>query len=194
MRVIGLTGSIAMGKSTVAKQFAALGVAVCDSDRLVHQLLAKKGLAVSAVARHFPESFVQDHIDRKLLGKLVFANPERLKLLETLLHPLVRKAQQEFIKQQRRRGKKIVLLDIPLLFETQAEKRLDDTITVTAPYFLQKQRVLRRSGMTEAKFHAILARQMPDYHKRRKSDYVIPTGLGKRLSLANVNHIIRRLA
>ncbi|MEI7670068.1 MAG: dephospho-CoA kinase [Pseudomonadota bacterium] len=186
MIIIGLTGSIAMGKTTVAKQFARLGIPVCDSDLIVHKLLAKNGKAVVKVARVFPESLQNDAIDRKILGKLVFGNDEKLKMLENILHPLVRDEQKKFIKQAVIKRKKLVILDIPLLFETKAEERCNYVITVSAPYFLQKQRAMRRKNMTAEKFNNIIKRQMPDWKKRKLSNFVINTGMGKKFSLAMI--------
>lgn len=193
MIILGLTGSIGMGKSTVARQFAGQGAAICDSDRLVHQLLGKNGEAVAPVAGLFPETLEHDAINRTLLGKQVFGQPEKLKQLEAILHPLVRQRQQLFIKNALIKRKKLVIMDIPLLFETGSHTSWDYNVVVTAPYFLQRQRVLKREGMTEAKFHHILKRQMPDARKRKYADFIIPTGMGKYHSLKKVREIIRKI-
>ena len=193
MIILGLTGSIAMGKSTVARQFQRLGAAICDSDRIVHHLLAAKGEAVSEIARHFPQSLKHNAIDRKVLSKLVFGNPGKLRLLECILHPIVRKKQQYFIRQARKKGKELIVMDIPLLFETDSHRRCDYTVVVSSPAFIQRQRVMQRPGMTQEKLRNILARQMPDAQKRKRADFIIHTGLGKYASLKQVKQILRRI-
>ena len=193
MIVIGLTGSIAMGKSTVAKQFAKLGAAVCDSDHLVHALLAEGGEGVSEVGKIFPQAREGNHINRRALAKAVFGDEEKLKRLETILHPLVRRGQDRFIRLARRHGKRIVILDIPLLFETQGEERVDFTVVATAPSFLQRRRVMKRMHMSEEKFANILKRQMKDSEKRARADFVVHTGLGLRASLNEVRRILARI-
>lgn len=191
--IIGLTGSIGMGKTTIAKQFAECGIKTCDSDKIVHDLLGKNGKAAPLIAKLFPSCLENQQINRKTLGKIVFSDNEKLKKLEALLHPLVRKAQDDFIKDARLQKQRIVVLDIPLLFETDSYKRCDYTITVTAPAFLQKQRVLKRANMTEDTLKQILARQMPDSRKRQIADFVILSGIGKNTSLKMVKKIIRRV-
>lgn len=191
--IIGLTGSIGMGKSTVSRMFKSLGVAVLDSDDVVHKLLAAKGKAVMKVAALFPEALAGDAIDRKALGKLVFGNPEKLKALEAIIHPLVQAAQHEFILRMKRLGKKVVLLDIPLLFETKAERRCNTAVVVSAPAFIQRHRVLPRKNMTAEKFERILSLQMPDREKRLRADVVIHTGYGKAASLKQVKAFLQRL-
>jgi dephospho-CoA kinase len=193
MIVIGLTGSIGTGKSTIARQFARLGAATLDSDKVVHALLAKGGEAVEEVARLFPAARVNGAIDRKLLGREVFGKPVKLKLLESVIHPLVRKAQDEFIRKSRRAVRRFVVLDIPLLFETEGEKRCDYVVVTDASPFLQRQRVLARPGMTEEKFTAVVAAQMPAFQKRRRADFVICTGLGRYVSQKEVKRILCRL-
>ena len=194
MIILGLTGSIAMGKSTVARQFAGSGVAVCDSDRVVHGLLGRKGAAVAQVAEIFPGSLEGEAINRALLAKEVFGMSGKLKQLEAILHPLVRKAQDRFIRRARIQGKWLVVLDIPLLFETNAEQRCDYTVVVFAPAFLQKRRVLRRHLMTEEKLARILARQFPTYEKIKRADFIVPTGLGRYESLRMVRQIKQKLS
>jgi dephospho-CoA kinase len=190
MIVIGLTGGIGMGKTTVASQFRLLGVPALDSDRVVHRLLAQDAQAIRAVAAQFPAALKDGAIDRAALGREVFGKPEKLKELEFILHPLVRRAQEAFIRRERSRGRRAVVLDIPLLFETGAEKRCDVTVLATAPDFLQAQRVMRRPGMTAEKLAHIRLRQMPDAEKRRRADYMVLTGLGKRHSLRQVRRIL----
>lgn len=187
--IVGLTGSIGMGKSTVAKTFARLGAAVLCADQIVHDLLAPGGAAVRKVAKLCPESLVRDHIDRKKLGAAVFQAPQKLQSLEAILHPLVWKARNAFIKQARREGKEVVLLEIPLLFETGADALCDVTICVTAPSAIQKERVLKRKNMSPQKFRAILKQQMPDRDKRRRANIVLRTDLGLAQMRKDVKHI-----
>jgi dephospho-CoA kinase len=192
-QVLGLTGSIGMGKSTLARQFRLLGIPVCDSDALVHRLLAKGGRAVAPVAQLFPETLKEEAIDRKALGSIVFFDARRMKELEAILHPTVQQEQQHFIARYRRRQKPLVVLDIPLLYETSAEKRCHAVTVVTAPFFLQRQRVLRRPGMTKSRFQEILAKQLPDNEKRKRADFVIHSGLGKAYSFRQVKLLVHSL-
>lgn len=180
MRILGLTGSIGMGKSTAAAMFRRDGIAVHDADAAVHDLMRRGGAAVPAVAKAFPEALRDGAVDRKVLGALVFGKPEALRRLEAILHPLVRRRMRRFLQQAGRRGDKLVVLDIPLLFETGGERFCDAVAVVSAPRLIQRQRVLARPGMTPEKFAAILAAQMPDREKRRRADWVVPTGLGRR--------------
>lgn len=175
MIVAGLTGSIGMGKSTVGAMFAECGAAVLDSDSVVHGLYKKGGLAVDPVSQAFPDAVVDGAVDRTILSKSVIGQPQAMKSLEAIVHPLVRKAQKQFIKQAENDGKPLVILDIPLLFETGAEDRFDHIIVVSAPQDIQRQRVLSRPGMTEEKFKDILSRQMPDAEKKARADTVIDT-------------------
>lgn len=186
MKVIGLTGGIGMGKSTLALQLARLGAKICSADAIVHQLLGQDGEAVDAVGALFPTVVKDGAVDRKALGAIVFADKEQLKRLEQVLHPLVVAAENHFVWEQRRLGAKLVVLDIPLLFETGADARCDVTLTVSAPPFLQRQRVLKRASMSEEKFLRIVRSQMPDREKRRRSDKVVLTGLGKSHSFRQV--------
>lgn len=202
MIVIGLTGSIGMGKSTVAEMFARNGVPAHDADAAVHRLMVPGGKAYKAVVCAFPlfqyfglYSFRKINgarrLDRKKLGKLVFENPEERKKLEAILHPLVREDQNEFIKVQRRLGRSMVVLDIPLLFETDAISFVDYSVNVSAPYHLQRERVLSRPGMSEEKFHHILEAQMPAAEKNLRADYTIHTGLGYARTMADVRSVLR---
>lgn len=191
--IIGLTGSIGMGKTTVAAMFRRLGVAVCDSDAIVHRLLSSGGKAVAAIESSFPGVRGENGIDRKSLGRQVFSDKRKLAQLEAILHPLVQEEQRRFVFSMRQKGKKIVLLDIPLLFETKAEARCNVVVVVTAPAFLQQQRVLRRAGMTKEKLSQILARQMPDRQKRKVADYSVHTGLGLAYSTREVKRILTSL-
>jgi len=180
MIVIGITGSIGMGKSTAAEMLRDLIIPVHDSDATVHFLLAPKGKAVAAVGEKFPDALKTDaagepYIDRKILGRSVFSDRHKKKYLEDILHPLVWEASDRFIAEMKKNGHPIVALDVPLLFETGGEKRVDVTLCVSAPKEIQKQRVLARPGMTSEKFDRIVAGQMPDAEKRKRADYVIET-------------------
>lgn len=189
--VIGLTGSIGMGKTTVAAMFRALGIPVHDSDAVVHRLLGRNGRAVAAVAREFPAVVKDGTVDRRALGSIVFVDKRALTRLESILHPMVREHQQRFLADARRRRKPLVVLDIPLLFETGGERRCDLVVVASAPPFVQSSRVLRRPGMTAEKYARILANQVPDARKRRLADFVVPTGLGKAASLRAVKDVVK---
>jgi len=180
-RIIGLTGSIGMGKSTAAVILRSWRLPVHDSDATVHRLLGKGGAAVALVGKAFPGSIKDGAVDRRTLGAAVFGKPEELRRLEAILHPLVRDSERRFLKRHIR--SEAVVLDIPLLFETKAERRCDEVWVVSAPPAIQKQRVLRRPTMTPEKFQAILRQQTPDELKRRLGDRVIPTGLGKAVTI-----------
>lgn len=179
MRILGLTGSIGMGKSTAAAMLRRLGVPVHDADATVHGLFAPGGKAVAPVEAAFPGVVKDGAVDRAALGARVFGDDAALKRLEAIVHPLVRAAERDFLARHRRYGTPLVVLDIPLLFETHGERRCDLVAVVSAPAFLQAARVLARPGMTRARLDAVLAKQMPDEQKRRRADVVIPTGLGK---------------
>ncbi|MDJ0895824.1 MAG: dephospho-CoA kinase [Alphaproteobacteria bacterium] len=177
MKVIGLTGSIGMGKSRAARLLRSMGVPVHDADATVHRAMGPCGQAVSAIEAAFPGIARGGAVDRAALGALVFADVDRLRRLEAILHPIVREAEHRFLRRQRLQRRRLVVLDIPLLFETRAERRCDAVIVVSAPAFLQAQRVLSRPGMTPERLAAIRAQQMPDVEKRRRADVVIRTGL-----------------
>lgn len=177
MIIIGLTGSIGMGKSTVAAMFAEEGVPVLDADASVHALYAPGGAAVAPVEAAFPGVTKNGVIDRAALSAEVVGNAEAIKRLEAIVHPLVRRTQMEFLQAHRDAGAEFVLLDIPLLFEGGGDKFVDTSVVVSAPAEVQRARVLARPGMTEAKFEAILARQMPDAEKRARADFVIDTSV-----------------
>jgi dephospho-CoA kinase len=191
MVVLGLTGSIGMGKSTAATMLRRLGVPVHDADATVHRLLGRSGRAVAAVAAAFPGTAGPAGIDRAALGRRVFGDAAALRRLERILHPLVRADTARFLRRMRARREPLVVLDIPLLFETAGEGRCDGIIVVTAPAFLQRARVLGRPGMSEARFAAILAKQMPDREKRRRADFIVLTGLGRRETLRRLAEIVR---
>jgi len=190
MKVLGLTGGIGMGKSTAAAMLRYLRLPVHDSDAAVHRLMGPGGAAVAQVAAVFPETLRGNFIDRAALGKRVFADPAALKKLEKILHPLVRASQSRFLKRARARRAKTVVLDIPLLYETGGEKHCDAVILVTAPAFLQRARVMARPRMTEATFRAILKKQMPDREKRKRADYIVPTGLGRAVTFRHLKRIL----
>ncbi|MCJ8508470.1 dephospho-CoA kinase [Rhizobium lemnae] len=173
---IGLTGSIGMGKSTTAKLFAEQGVPVNDADQVVHELYA--GSAVAAIENSFPGTSQNGVVNRTELSRQLALHPERFKELEAIIHPLVRERERAFLERQQSVGQNIVLLDIPLLFETGAEDRVDVIVVVSCEADLQRQRVLARPGMTAEKFDLILSRQMPDIEKRKRADFVIDTGQG----------------
>lgn len=194
MIVVGLTGSIGMGKSTAAALLRRLGIPVYDADRAVHELLARGGRAVPAIAARFPAAVRAGAVDRDALGRIVFADPAKLRALEAIVHPLVFQAQKRFLETHARRRSRLVVLDIPLLFEAGSHRRCDRTLVVSAPTPLQRQRVMRRPGMTAEKFAGILAKQMPDAEKRRRADVVIPSGLGKHLTLTRLRRAVRRFA
>lgn len=193
MIVLGVTGSIAMGKSTACAMLRAQGVPVHDADATVHALFDRGGLAVPAIAEAFPGVVVDGRVDRALLGPRVLGNPDALKRLESIVHPLVRAEEKRFLDHHRRSGRDIVALDIPLLFETGGEKRCDATLVVSAPALIQRQRALRRPGMTADKLASILARQMPDAEKRRRADHVVPSGLGRAVTWQAVARILAGL-
>jgi dephospho-CoA kinase len=191
--VLGLTGSIGMGKSTAAAMLRRLGVPVHDADAAVHRLMAKGGAAVPAIATAFPDVVVDGAVDRQALGQRVFDDPAALRRLEAILHPRVRRQARDFIKRHRRRGTPLVVLDIPLLFETGGERLCDAVAVVSAPRFVQEARVLRRPGMTRRRLAGIRARQVPDPVKRRRADFVVETGLGKRPTLRRLRQIVKIL-
>ncbi|MBY5438366.1 dephospho-CoA kinase [Rhizobium leguminosarum] len=173
MLKIGLTGSIGMGKSTAAKLFADTGIPANDSDAVVHDLYA--GEAAPLVNAAFPGTMKDGAVDRHELGRQLALDPDGFKRLEAIVHPLVRKRETEFLERQRAAGADMVLLDIPLLFETGAEARVDVIVVVSTDPQIQRQRVLAREDMTEEKFDMILARQTPDAEKRRRADYLVDT-------------------
>ncbi len=191
MKTIGLTGSIAMGKSTAAKLFRRLRVPVYDADATIHALLAKGGAGVAPVASAFPGVATGGAIDRTKLGKTVFADPASLAKLESILHPLAARARDAFLARHRRNRTKRVVLDVPLLFETGGDKRCDLVVVVSASSALQRMRAAARPGMTAAKLAGILARQMPDALKRRRADVVAVSALGLLPTLRALKRALR---
>ena len=192
MYILGLTGSIGMGKTTTACLFAEEGVPVHDSDAAVHKLY--EGEAVAAIEQAFPGSTAGGKVNRQKLGALVVNDAAALKRLEAIVHPLVRQSETRFLQHAKVRGDKIVVLDIPLLYETGGEKRVDAVAVVTAPHDIQRQRVLERPGMTLDKLEALLAKQMPDAEKRRRADYIVDSGHGLDKARAQVRDILRKIA
>ncbi|WP_313612434.1 dephospho-CoA kinase [Agrobacterium sp.] len=191
MIVVGLTGSIGMGKSTTSGLFANAGIPVNDSDRNVHALYS--GKAVEVIEQAFPGVTQNGSVDRQRLGEELRKNPANFKVLEAIVHPLVREIETEFLQTQKAAGQDIVVLDIPLLFETGAERRVDKIVVVTCDSLIQKERVLARPGMTEDKFAMILSRQMPDAQKRARADFIVDTGKGLEAARKQVGEILREL-
>jgi len=193
MWIIGLTGSIGMGKSTAAAILRRLGLPVHDADAAVHRLMESGGGAIDAVEAAFPGVTRDGAVDRRALAVRVLDDDRAMKQLESILHPLVRAEALAFLARQARLRRPLVVLDIPLLFETGGERLCDAVIVVSAPPFIQRLRVLRRPGMTEAKMQSIMARQMPDAEKRRRADFIVQTGLGKLHTLRQLAGIVRLL-
>jgi len=192
MLVLGLTGSVGMGKSTVAGMFADEGAATFNADDTVHALY--RGAAAPLVEAEFPGTVVDGVVDRARLGQKVLGDKGALARLERIVHPLVRKAEEDFRVRAAGEGRRIVLLDIPLLFEKGSETRMDAVIVVSAPAEIQRERVLARPGMTEERFDSILASQMPDAEKRLRAHFVIDTGGSLERTRGEVRDILRALA
>ena len=191
MIVLGLTGSIGMGKSTTAKMFAEAGIPVHDSDETVHRLYS--GIAAPLVEAAFPGTVYAGAVERSLLSTRVLGDREAIARLEAIIHPLVRADADAFLNRHRDAGAAIAVLDIPLLFETGGRDRVDRVVVVTAPADVQRARVLARPGMTEEKFEAILKRQVPDAEKRSRADFIVDTGGGLDAARAEVQAIIAAL-
>ncbi|MBP2535278.1 dephospho-CoA kinase [Agrobacterium tumefaciens] len=192
MIVIGLTGSIGMGKTTTAKLFAGEGVPVLDSDEVVHGLYRTE--AAPLIEAAFPGTTVSGVVDRQKLGDVLRENPANFGRLEEIVHPLVRKRQEAFLAAARKDDRQFALLDIPLLFETGAESRVDKVVVVSCAPEIQRERVLSRPGMTEEKFEMILARQTPDADKRRRADFIVDSGSGVEAARDQVREILQKLA
>jgi dephospho-CoA kinase len=192
MIVLGLTGSAAMGKSATAAMFAEEGVPVFDADAEVHRLYENE--AAGPIGAAFPGTVVDGRVDRERLAAKVVVDPEALKRLEAIVHPLVRAAEEKFRAKAHADGAKLVILNTPLLFETGGDARVDAVVVVTAPADVQRTRLLLRPNMTEDKFHAMLARQMPDSEKRRRADFVIDTSKGFEAARAEVRKILRQIS
>ncbi len=192
MFILGLTGSLGMGKSTTAKFFAEEGVPVHDADAAVHRLY--EGEAVPLIGSAFPGTIAGGKVDREKLGKRVLGDAAAIKQLESIVHPLVRRAEERFLTEAARAGAKVAVLDIPLLFETQGEKRCDAVVVVSAPAAVQRARAFERAGMSEEKFRALLAKQMPDAEKRERADFIVDSGHGFEPARAQVREILKRVA
>ncbi len=188
---VGLTGSIGMGKSTTAQMFRDEGVAVLDSDQIVHDLY--RGAAVAPIAAAFPDVVVDGVVDRARLAARVLNNPEAMKRLEAIVHPLVWETRDAFLKKHAEKGDRLVVYDVPLLFETGADKDVDVIIVVSAPEDVQEERVLARPGMTVEKFSAIAAKQTPDAEKRARADFIVHSELGLDAAREDVRRILRAL-
>lgn len=195
MIVLGITGSIGMGKSTLAALLETMGVPVHNSDNAVHAALAPGGAAFEEVAVSFPEAWQKKEraIERKKLGEIVFADADKRRTLEAIIHPAVWDSQNAFLMKARKMARTIVALDIPLLYETGAQERVDYVIVASAPATIQRRRVLARPGMDEARFTQILGTQMPDHEKRMRADFVVETGLGLAHSRKSLQKILNEL-
>ena len=192
MFILGLTGSIGMGKSTTANFFREAGVPVHDSDAVVHRLY--EGEAVAPVEAAFPGVAVDGRIDRGKLTEKLVGRPEAIKQLESIVHPLVRAVSERFISEQEARGARVIVLDIPLLFETGGEKRCDAVVVVSAPAEVQRERVLKRAGMTAERLDALLARQMSDAEKQARAHFVVDSSRSFNSARAQVHGILRAVA
>lgn len=190
--LIGLTGSIGMGKSATAAMFRDEGIPVHDSDAAVHALY--RGAAVAKIAEHFPGAIVEGAVDRTRLGPEVIGKPERMKLLESIIHPMVEQTRLDFIENSKRLGHPNMIVDIPLLFEIGGENNVDVIAVALAPDHIQEQRVLARSGMTREKFLAIRAKQLPNSEKRRRAHIVIDTSCGFDFARRQVRAFLRSIS
>jgi len=192
MFILGLTGSIGMGKTTTAKFFAAEGVPVDDADAVVHRLY--EGEATAAIEAAFPGTTKDGKVDRGALGKRVLGDDAAIKRLEEIVHPMVTRAHERFLAEAERNGAPVAVVDIPLLFETKGAERCDAVVVVSAPAEMQRARVFERPGMTEGKFAAIMAKQTPDAEKRARADFVVDTSKGFDAARAQVRDILKAVA
>ncbi|MAZ03450.1 MAG: dephospho-CoA kinase [Sneathiella sp.] len=193
MLLLGLTGSIGMGKSTVGKMFRKLGIPVYDADAEIHKLYAKGGAGVEPIRAVFPDAVVDDQVDRQRLSKIVVGNEEEIKKLEAVIHPLLSDGRAAFFEKAEAEGHHLVVLDIPLIFETGGEDRVHKIAVVSAPADVQRARVLDRPQMTAEKFEAILARQVDDAEKRERADFVIDTHRTMEETFEQVKALVKRL-
>lgn len=193
MKIIGLTGSIGMGKSTTAQMFADLGCRIFDADAAVHALYAKGGRAVPLIRAVFPDAIMDGAVDRKRLGEYMREDPLNLQVLESFIHPWVGEMRADFLKQAKDDDVKAVVFDIPLLFETGGEAHVDASVVVTAPAAVQRSRVMARPGMTEDLFNMILSKQMADAEKRQRADYIVETDKGLDAAREQVAQILERI-
>ena len=192
MFILGLTGSIGMGKTTTARLFAEAGVPVHDADAAVHALY--EGEVVAAIEAAFPGSTAAGKVDREKLGRRVVNDPAAFKRLEAIVHPLVRQSETRFLADARARGAPVAVLDIPLLYETGGEARVDAVVVVSAPGEMQRERALQRPAMTVDKLESLLAQQLPDAEKRRRADFIVDSGHGIEHARKQVNEILARVA
>ena len=193
MRIIGLTGGIGMGKSTIAAAFRRAGIPVFDADAAVHALQGRGGRAVRAIGEAFPGTVRDGAVDRAALRAAAVPDPLAMRTLERILHPMVRAAEQAFLLRARRAGRRVAVLDVPLLLETGGERRVDLVAVVSAPRAVQRARVRARRRMTDAQIDAIMARQMPDAEKRRRAHVIISTGLSRHHALRQLKRLIQEL-
>lgn len=189
--ILGLTGSIGMGKTTTAQFFKKQSVPVFDADATVHDLYQNE--AIDIIRQHFPESIFNGRVDRQLLGQTVLPFPEKLKFLEDLIHPLIQIRKQSFIRQNENKGKRLLILDVPLLLEKKKFYPCHGVVVVTAPEMVQKERILKRIGMTEEKMNYIIANQIRDSEKRKQAHFLIDTSRGFDAAEKQVNDILRSL-
>jgi dephospho-CoA kinase len=190
MIILGLTGGIGMGKSTAAAAFRRAHIPVFDADAEVHRMQARGGRAIRAIATAFPGTVRDGEVDRAALRRAVLSQPEALAQLEGIIHPMVREEEKAFVARARRRGARAVVLDIPLLLETDGDRRVDRIVVVSAPRDVQMHRIRGRRRMSNADIEAVIARQMPDAEKRRRAYVVIPTGLSRHASLKALHRLI----
>ncbi|MEJ0016779.1 MAG: dephospho-CoA kinase [Acetobacteraceae bacterium] len=193
MIILGLTGGIGMGKSTAAAAFRRARIPVFDADAAVHRMQARGGRAVRTIGNAFPGTVRDGAVDRAALRQAVLGQPDALKRLERILHPMVEQEERAFVARARRHGERAVVLDIPLLFETGGDRRVDRVVVVTAPRAIQMHRIRSRRRMSDADIRAVIARQMPDAEKRRRADVVVRTGLSRHASLRALNRLIREV-
>ncbi|WP_317992495.1 dephospho-CoA kinase [Bartonella gliris] len=192
MKIIGLTGSIAMGKSTVANFFRQAGISVFSADEAVHKLYRSEPV-LSLIEHTFPDVVENGNVNRVKLSEILINDSEKLRTLEKMIHPLVQEKEKEFIDQARKRGEKLIVLDIPLLFETKSENRVDSVIVVSAPLEIQKERAMIRPNMNEKKFAFINAKQISDEKKRERADFIIDTGKDLKNTRQQVFDVIKTL-
>lgn len=193
MKIVGLTGSIGMGKSTTAQMFADLGCPVFDADAAVHELYAKGERAVPLIRAVFPDAITDGAVNRKRLGDHMRADPLNLKVLESFIHPWVGEMRAAFLAKAETDDAKAVVFDVPLLFEIGGDAHVDAAVVVTAPASVQRERVMARGGMTEELFEMILSKQMPDAEKRKRADYIIHTDRGLEDARTQVSEILDRI-
>jgi dephospho-CoA kinase len=193
MIILGLTGGIGMGKSTAAAAFRRARIPVFDADAAVHRMQSRGGRAVRAIEAAFPGTVHDGAVNRQALRQAVFGRPEALTRLEGILHPMVEEDERTFVARARRRGCRAVVLDIPLLFETAGDRRVDRVVVVTAPRDIQMHRIRGRRRMSDADIKAVIERQMPDAEKRRRADVVIRTGLSRHASLKALRRLVHEV-